>query len=345
MSPVPNRVRTVASVAVALTLGALVLSSCASAKVHVAHLEGTPALSISVPLSNVGCTLNDVCLAVGTSSEGVGPTSVAEFSTPKGRWLNVTLPTVRSPLFTSLACAGTACLLGGSEPGDDLLWRFVAVTHATSVLVPPTGGIGVDALTCQHLNCSLIDTAAAGGALRFTSSIDGGVTWSTPVDIPWARGDAVTATSCGAPLNCVVSALTSTHQLLLYATLDGGLTWTRRSTSSSWQSLSSLSCHLRRCVALVNDGGTSKLVRSVSFAKSWTSVSLAREADGLACTTSTCVVVGESSREVPWLATVHDDSVAHVTLRYVPTPLLGVACGSKVCAAIGVTTVLSVLNP
>jgi hypothetical protein len=34
-----------------------------------------------------------------------------------------------------------------------------------------------------------------------------------------------------------------------------------------------------------------------------------------------------------------------VTLRYVPTPLLNVACGSKVCAAIGVTTLLSVPVP
>jgi hypothetical protein len=29
-------------------------------------------------------------------------------------------------------------------------------------------------------------------------------------------------------------------------------------------------------------------------------------------------------------------------LRYVPSPLLDAACGSKVCAAIGVTTLVSI---
>ena len=48
-----------------------------------------PALSFDVPLTAVSCTLNDVCVAIGSSSSGTGPTSVAEFATPHGHWLNL----------------------------------------------------------------------------------------------------------------------------------------------------------------------------------------------------------------------------------------------------------------
>jgi hypothetical protein len=43
----------------------------------------------------------------------------------------------------------------------------------------------------------------------------------------------------------------------------------------------------------------------------------------------------------PWLATVTSGSVTSVKLKYVPTQIADVACGSKICAAIGVTTVLA----
>jgi hypothetical protein len=43
----------------------------------------------------------------------------------------------------------------------------------------------------------------------------------------------------------------------------------------------------------------------------------------------------------PWLATVTSGSVTSVKLRYVPTQIADVACGSKICVAIGVTTVMA----
>jgi hypothetical protein len=39
---------------------------------------------------------------------------------------------------------------------------------------------------------------------------------------------------------------------------------------------------------------------------------------------------------------VQNNAAINASLRYVPTPLLNVACGAKRCAAIGVTTMLSV---
>jgi hypothetical protein len=38
---------------------------------------------------------------------------------------------------------------------------------------------------------------------------------------------------------------------------------------------------------------------------------------------------------------VTSDSVRAVKLKYVPSPISDVACGSKICAAIGVTTVMA----
>lgn len=345
MSPASSRGRGVALVAT-LVVAALVLASCGTAKVATRRLDGTPALSISVALSNVGCTLNDVCVAVGTSNESAAPLSVGEFGTPKGNWLNLTLPTTRSPLITSTACSGVQCLLGGSQPGSDLLWLFSASGHALSVATPPPGGIGIDALTCSGSNCALIDTSATGGTRRLSFSTDGGTSWSTPVAITWAASEAITSFSCATSAQCVVGALSIHHEFSLYATSDAGVTWSALDAPSSWTSLTSLSCAQRHCVALAHTSGASLLVRSRNLGASWKSVSLGEQANALACPTATrCVVVGQLSDEKPWLATVHDGAASMIALRYVPTPLLNIACGSKVCAAIGVTTLLSVPSP
>jgi hypothetical protein len=53
-------------------------------------------------------------------------------------------------------------------------------------------------------------------------------------------------------------------------------------------------------------------------------------------------VVGQRADGRAWLAFARGKATSNVALRYVPSSLLAVACGSKVCAAIGVTTVVSV---
>ena len=342
MSSGPTRVRTGLRVFAFLGAGAL-LASCASTPGATQHFSGTPALSISVPLSEVGCTLDDVCLAVGTSSANVGPTSVGEFSTPRGKWLSLALPSVPSPLVTSIACSSSSCLVGGSQPGRDLLWRFDATDHAVSVASPPSGGLGVDALNCSGLNCALVDTGAQVGVQRFSFSADDGLTWTNPLSMTWAKGDTITTLACGAVSDCLVGALSPRHQFVLYVTRDGGATWNRRSTSNAWTSMTSLSCAQLRCVALASTAHSSVLIRSNTFARTWTSVSLAQRANALACwTRASCVVVGQRSNAAPWLVTVNNAATVNATLRYVPTALLSVACGAKRCAAIGVTTVLNV---
>ena len=343
MRTVPARVRTGVRLVATLGVGALVLASCASTPVASPRLSGTPALSISVPLSGVGCTLIDVCLAVGTSSASVGPTAVGEFSTPAGRWFALSLPTSPSPLITSIACSQSSCLVAGSQPGRDLLWHFDATNHALSVATPPPGGVGVEALNCAGLNCALVDTSAQVGVPRFSFSADGGLSWTNPLFMSWAKGDTVTTLACGAVFDCVVGALSPQHQFVLYVTRDGGVTWNERTTPRAWTTMTSLTCAQLRCVALAGTAHSSLLIRSNTFTRAWTDVSLAQRANALACSTwSTCVVVGQRANETPWLATVHKGTTLSASLRYVPTPLLSVACGTKRCAAIAVTTLVNV---
>jgi len=338
-----RRVRTGLRIGVGLAAGALILASCGTtAVVPTVHLSGTPALSFDVPLTNVACTLNDVCVALGTSSAGSGPISIAEFSTPKGKWLNLTLPSGASTLLTTTACSGSQCLIGGSRPGSDLLWLFDSHGHSLSALASPAQGIGVSSLTCNSLTCAMLDTGP-GGVPRFSASSDQGSTWSTPVPLAFAKGDAVTTFSCGSSLSCALGLMTPAHVFALYVTSDAGSTWNEQATPSSWTTLTSLSCQVRRCVGLAATATKSLLVRSSTFTRTWKATTLKYLASSLACTPlQQCVVVGQRSNESPWLALVHDKKTTAVKLRYVPSPLLAVACGSKVCAAIGVTTLVTV---
>jgi hypothetical protein len=62
----------------------------------------------------------------------------------------------------------------------------------------------------------------------------------------------------------------------------------------------------------------------------------------LACAAFTrCVAVGQNADQAAWLATLHGSRATTQSLQYVPTPLVEVSCGTKVCAAISVSTVLS----
>lgn len=326
-------------------IGALVLAGCGSGAKAIAGpltVRGTPATSIAVPLSGVGCTANDVCVAVGSSSANLGAPAEGEVSTPRGRWLNLAVPPSPSPLFTSSACAGTQCLFAGSEPGRDLLWSFSTTDGALTAATPPTGGIGVDALSCSRTYCALVDTAA-NGTLRFVSSTDAGGTWSAPIALSWAKGDAVTSLSCSGVATCVLSAVTSRSTVSLEVTANAGATWQARPTTGSWSTLGSIHCYRVDCVAVATVANTSSLVRTKNLFVRVTVVALGHLANALACTTVlSCVAVGQDANGAAWLATIARDTASPAVLRYVPTPLLDVACGSALCAATGVTTLVSV---
>jgi hypothetical protein len=347
MSQALGNLRVPARLLALLFVSAVALASCGTTAVVVkkTHLSGTPAISISVPLSEISCTLNDMCVTVGTATNSDGPTSVAEFSSPKGNWFNLALPATFPTLLNSVACSGAECLLGGSRPGNDLLYAFDSHGHTLTSVAPPAGGIGISALTCNTTACALIDSSATGEP-RFSVSSNVGMTWSDPALIAWAKGDAITAFTCGSALECAVGVLSASHAFSLYVTTDGGATWNASPTPSAWTTLTSLSCTGDRCVGLASTTRSSLLVRSKTFTRTWKSAKLAQPTAALACFTfSRCVAVGQRSSAEPWLATINDNSATDVDLRYVPSPLVSVACGSKVCAAIGVTTLVSVPAP
>lgn len=330
----------------ALALAGLLLAACGTPRAApVPRLAGTPATSFSVPLTNVGCTRNDVCVAVGTSATSDGLAAVGEFSTARSPWIDLALPSTASPLITSTACGGTTCLIGGSQARSDLLWVFSAATHQVTPAPTPTGGVGVDALSCASFGCALIDNTGADEPPRISFTADE-TTWSTPTPIPWAAGDAVSSLSCGDATDCLVSALTGAQHLVLYATDDAGATWTARATPAAWTTITSLSCGGRRCDALASTASGSLAVRTTNLGRTWTHVTLPSGASALGCATmSECVAVGRRGDDGPWLVGVARTSTEAVRLRYVPTALLNVACGTKLCAAIGVTTLVTIPLP
>ena len=220
-----SRARPGWSLVLVLAAGALVLASCgtpAPKKAVVLHLSGTPALSFATPLTSVACTRNDVCVAIGSSATGSGPTSVVEFATPHGNWFNVALPSSTSILLTSVSCTGSQCLLAGSSPGSDVLWLFDSHTHALSILAPPTGGIGASAVTCNQVVCGLVDTGT-NGIPRFLTSTDAGTSWSTPEPIHFAKSDVISDFTCATPTSCALGLVTLSHEFSLYVTSDAGV--------------------------------------------------------------------------------------------------------------------------
>ncbi|MGC2485553.1 MAG: hypothetical protein WA359_04830 [Acidimicrobiales bacterium] len=330
------------SLVLVLAAGSLVLASCGTPtpKVSVVRLSGTPALSFATPLTSVACTVNDVCVAIGSSASGSGPTSVVEFATPHGHWFNVTLPSSTSILLTSVSCTGSQCLLAGSSPGSDVLWLFDSHTHALSILTPPTGGIGASAVTCNQVVCGLIDTGA-NGIPRFLTSTDAGTTWSTPEPLHFAKSDVISDFTCATSSACALGLVTLSHRFSLYVTSDAGASWGYQTVPSSWTTMTSLSCNEHKCDALASTSSNSLLVHSTNFATTWSTTKLAFSASATACTElARCVVVGARNSDA-WLSTMQRSASSPVKLKYVPSPLLDVACGAKVCAAIAITTLLS----
>jgi hypothetical protein len=294
-----------------------------------------------VPLETVACTTSNSCIAVGTSSATLGPPSVGQFRLASGRWRPIVVPAVASSFVAAASCWATKCLLGGSQPSGDLMLRYDSLRRTVTSLRTPPGAYGINAVNCYAAqSCAIVDITTGGA--RFSATSDGGETWTTPLPIAMTTGDTVTGLACAAEFNCVVATTSTSKHLLLYTTTDGGATWVANATPGSWRVLRSLWCHRARCVGLVETADASRIIRSSTFGRHWSSMALAQNGDALACTPSgRCVVAGQKGSEEPWLATLRATTLTTLALRYVPSPLLDVACGSKVCVAIATTTVLA----
>ena len=347
MIRVPAHARSLVRITALCSVAGLVLASCATSTVTstvTPHVAGLPAISISVPLSNVACTTDNSCVAIGTSNLDVSPTSVGEYRSTNGRWTTITVPSAdTSTYIQSSSCWNDGCLFVGSQSGSDLVWLYDATSHTITPETAPTGATGINAISCYaSMSCTILDSSKAGSRVLVT--IDGGVSWSAPLLIGVPTLDAASSLSCKNASRCIASFVNSSNGILVAASLDGDTPWETLASPSTltWAALTSLKCAGRTCLGLAKLSTGWKIVRTHNFGTSWSKVSsLSSSILSFACTSLDRCVVGGEKDSSPWLATVASKSITAVKLKYVPSPIVDVACGSKICAAIGVTTVLA----
>ncbi|MHB1968933.1 MAG: beta propeller repeat protein [Acidimicrobiales bacterium] len=335
--------RSWAAPAIGVALAGVLLAACATTAAVRPSVAGVPTRSISIALSVVGCTRNDVCVAVGSSTTAVGLAATGEFSTPHSPWIPLYLPPVGAPSIEAIGCGGTSCLVGGSQPGGDLLWSYSATTHQVSVVTAPSGGAGVEAIGCNARVCALADAGATSGRPRWSTSVDGGATWSAPVPLPLAAGDVVTSIACSSATRCVLAGRTAERGVLAASTTDAGATWTPLAVPGRWVALTSLTCVATQCRGLARTPSASLLVRLSVGDGRWRTSPLPGPARAMACAPGgACVVVGGAGGR-PFIETrVAGRAAVEPRVRYVPGDLVGVACGTRRCAAIGDTTLVDV---
>jgi hypothetical protein len=347
MIRVPAHARSLVRITALCASAGIALASCAtstSASNVTPRVTGLPAISISVPLSSVACTTDNSCVAIGTSNLDVSPTSVGEDRSASGHWSTITVPSAdTSTYIQSSSCWSDGCLFVGSQSNADLVWRYDAASHTIEVVSAPTGASGISAVSCYAaMTCAILDAATGGSRILFTD--DGGTTWSAPQAVGVAAQDTASSLSCTSATRCIASFLNSSNGILVAASVNGVTPWTTLTNSSTltWGALTSLNCVGRKCLGLAKLFTGWRIVRTDNFGKSWSKVSsLSSSILTLACTSLGHCVVGGEKDASPWLATVVSKTVTPSKLKYVPSPIIGVACGSKVCAAIGVTTVVT----
>jgi len=346
MIRVPARVRTLVRVVAMSSLAGVVLASCAPATVTVTpRVNGLPSVSISVPLSVVGCTRDNSCVTLGTSNLNVTPTSIAEYRSANGRWAALSAPSADASTYVATSsCWSDGCLFVGSQSSGDLVWRYDATSPAITVTTGPTGGSGISAVSCYAaVTCAILDSTKTGP--RFLTTTDGGTTWSSPQLLGVPSQDSVTSLSCPSATACMASFLNASNGIVVYVTTDGGTTWTPRTGFSTitWAALTSLNCAGRTCLGLAKLSFGWRVERTNNFGKTWKKVtSLRGSILTLACASlARCVVGGMTGSSAPWLATLTSGSLKVAKLQFVPSPIVDVACGSKTCSAIGVTTVMA----
>src|SRR5665647_3932476 len=123
MTRVPLSVPRSWRVVVVAVAAALALAGCGSAPSATATpVVGIPSLSIVVPLSTVGCTSSNSCLALGGNGSDVAPSATGQVRHANGAWSALSLPSVQSGTVATTSCWSTGCLIGGAQSSGNLLW-------------------------------------------------------------------------------------------------------------------------------------------------------------------------------------------------------------------------------
>ena len=336
-----SKVRSAWWVGVLAAASALTLAGCMTQSTL--HVIGLPSIGISVPLRLTACTTSGSCIAVGTTGSSTTPSSVGEYRESNGVWNSLAVPAAPSSLITSASCLSTQCLIGGLSPTGNLLWTYNASSQSVIPLDTLRAGQGIRSLSCFGISsCAAIVAGGVDAASTISFSADAGTSWSTPVALTWSKGDTVSALTCTSSLDCIATATTGTNSVVVERSRDGGNTWVSRATRVAWTNLTWLSCHGLVCNALATTSSKTYVVRTKNFGRTWLENSLPAQGNALACASiNKCVVVGQKRNDSPWFATSDDLQLTVATLKYVPSPLLAVACAKTVCTALGVSTVLA----
>jgi hypothetical protein len=322
---------------VALGAAGLSLSACSAAPP--ATVSGRPSASIAVPLRVVGCTPAALCVAVGNSSTGVGPSSTGEVREPNGAWRALRVPGLAGAQISSAACWSQGCLLAGSQATGDLVWRFHGAARAMTPAAAPRDAVGISALDCTRAGvCVALDQTASGAAARLLVTSDAAQSWSPAVTLAWTTGLSVTALACSSADDCLVAATDGTRATL-ERTRDGGVTWSRAVLPRGWRALSALWCDAARCAGLATEG--SHVLVAWHQGGRWRALATPGVPRALACTRSARCVVAGSRGSSPWVATVVDATMTSARLRYVPSVPVAASCARRTCAVVAPDTVLS----
>lgn len=339
--------------------GALLLAACGSSTSSSVVVDGTPSISLSVPLTSVGCTTNDTCYAVGTTGVDSRVTTAAQYSDQGHTWHAVAAPPAPLSSITASSCWGTGCLFGGSnENGADLLWS-VEDHGSVTTEASPARGAGVLSISCYATaTCTVLDQGTDGSA-RLSTTTNAGATWSSPTVIHWAaptngspgspataQGFTALSGSCLSSLNCVVAgSWNATGTVSVDITEDGGVTW-MPGAATTWTSLSDLHCQSNWCVArAVGSDGRGVLVTSATDGVSWTTPSSqdGNSLQSLSCVSvHRCAAITANGGSSSGLGISFKRAWSDVTLRYVPNGLVSIACGDKVCTAVSAQSVVSI---
>jgi hypothetical protein len=195
----------------------------------------------------------------------------------------------------------------------------------------------------SSLSCVITDHDENGN-VRFSTTADGGDTWTSPPAPQGLGAIPISGLSCQNSSSCVViEPYGDTTVAVLVDPSNGTVT---SHTSIAHLHPVDINCRDENCTMLGRDHGAGVVVTSSDNGQSWTrphrNVFTGRSHPSfLACTTTTCVALltraGQSEIAVQATTSWRTEKV-----RYAPTPFTSLSCGTRWCAAIDATAAISV---
>ena len=292
-------------------------------------------LGSQLTFSQLGCS-NSLCVVFGQS----GPTQeLWTDSLASNAFQSVPLPP-KLESFNAVSCNADSCNVLYTSTTNQVFIGTVSSSAvpnwSTAAQIWPSPSAAA-APTTTTTTTQPATTASSTSST--TSSTSTSTTTTTSTTLP-ASNNSSNENVSGLALSCpdtyqCVAAVQAGTALSLVRVLPG----IQSTESTNWKAVASLSCSTKSCEALITTPTGKVLAHSSNFAKSWRYASAPLGLSKFQCaTTQHCVGIGPG----PWVGWINGLNVTPGKTTYVPSALLDVACSTKDCAAIGITTVASV---